>query len=160
MRGTHPAVPGVYLAGIGENWEVYINGELIATQMHLDDAGQVKSGRSMRGVVFPLDKQILREGENTIVFRIAGAYMATDTGFFYSSGYYISDYTEIRSQRDNIITIVFCAIYFFMGLYHLLLFIVRKSAKYNLTYFLYALVIAVYFCSRTSISTCSYWPLP
>ena len=35
LYGENPIAPGMYLAGIGENWEIYINGDLVAKQIYL-----------------------------------------------------------------------------------------------------------------------------
>ena len=143
--------PGLFLAGIGANWEVFINGECVASEIHLDGFGQIRSHRSVRDVDIQLDKSILREGENVIIFRIIGSYEAVSTGLFYSSRYYIGEYADIKMQSIGILTIVFCTIYMFMGAYHLLMYIMRRSARYNLAYCLANVCITVYFISRTSL---------
>jgi len=35
-----PLIPGIFFASIGENWEIFLNGTPIRTEMHLDDEGQ------------------------------------------------------------------------------------------------------------------------
>jgi len=151
LHGVTPVVPGVYLAAIGDNWEVFINGKLVAQEMHLDENRQVIDHRCMRGVNFPVDYSILREGKNYIAFRIVASYHSTDAGLFYSSGYYMGDYSQIKTQSLNIPTIIFATIYIFMGLYHLLLFFMRRTERYNLYYSIFTTAIAVFFISRTPI---------
>ena len=144
-------IPGVYLSGIGDNWEIYVNGSLVKSEMHLDENGQILSHRSMRGVIFPLDKDILRDGTNFMVFRIIAAYNCDDSGLFYSSNYYIGNYSDIGARGSNYLTVVFASVYIFMGIYYLIFFFMRKTGTYNLSYSLFAILIAVYFMARTSV---------
>ena len=151
FHGINPVIPSVYLSGIGDNWEIFINGTKVASQVHLNDDGNITHHRSLRDVSFPIDSNIIKEGGNSIVFRIIAAYDATDSGLFYSSRYYISDYSNARMSSENILTIIFSAIYIFMGLYHFIIFLMRKTEKYNLTYCFFSIIIAIYFVSRTSL---------
>ena len=151
FQAASPAIPGIYLSGIGDNWEIFINGKLVASELHLDENGQILSHRCLRGVNFPLNDEILHQGRNSIVFRIISTYHNTDSGLFYASGYYLGDYSQIKTQSENILTIIFCTIYIFMGLYHLLLFLMREDERYNLIFCLFTTLIATYFISRTPI---------
>ena len=151
FHGKEPIIPGVHLSGIGQNWEVFINGIPVISQIHLDSNRNITSHRSLRDVAFPIDNTILKEGPNTIIFHIVGPYSASDTGLFYTAGYYINDYSDIALRTGNLVTIIFCSLYIFIGLYHLLLFFIRRTTKYNLTFFLFASVTSVFFISRTSI---------
>jgi len=151
MHGMNPVIPGMFLSGIGDNWEVFINGSRVASQIHLDEQDNIISHRSLRDVTFPLDNDILTEGTNSLIFRIIAPYSATDSGLYYSSGYYIGNYSDIKMQSLRIITVIFSTIYLFMGLYHLILFLMRKSDWYNLSYCFVTVAIAIYFVSRTSI---------
>jgi len=148
-KGANAAIPGLYLSGIGTNWEVFINGERVAAEVHLDDNGNIESYRSMRGVNLPINDRLLNEGTNVIVFRIITAYGSTDAGLFYSSGYYIGDYSDIKTRSMNTLTVIFSTIYIFMGMYHLLMFYMRRVDRYNLAYCFFTILIALYFMSRT-----------
>jgi hypothetical protein len=76
-------MPGVFLAGIGDNWEIYLNGTLIQSEMHVDENGKVLSHRSWRGVAFPVEKTLFKLGTNLLVFRIVGAPSCDYTGLYY-----------------------------------------------------------------------------
>ena len=151
FQGINPVIPGMYLAGIGENWEIFINGNRVASEVHLDEDGQIISYRSQRGVNFPVAPEILHEGVNTIIFRIIAAHDSINAGLYYSTGYYIGDYQEIKARSMNILTVILTTIYVVMALYHLLLYVMRRFDRYNLTYALFAIAVAVYFISRTSV---------
>ena len=58
VEGSPPAFPGLYLAAIGDNWEIYLNGTLVRSEMHLDGNNEPKVQRirqhhSEREVFFP-----------------------------------------------------------------------------------------------------------
>ena len=144
-------IPGVYLSGIGDNWEIYINGKLVKAEMHLDENGQILSHRSRRGVIFPLEKDLLHEGQNVIIFHIITAYSNNNSGLFYSANYYISEYSEIGARNSNYLTIIFASVYIFIGLYYLVFFIMRRIDRYNLYYSVFNVLVAIYFISRTPI---------
>ena len=147
---VQPTVPGLFLSGIGDNWEIFVNGHLIASEIHLDENGQIIKHRSIRDVALPIHDEILHAGENYLVFRILASYDSVDAGLFYSSGYYLGDYTQIKMRSMNLLTIIFCSIYIFMGLYHLILFLMQRDKKYNLFYCLFTTLIGIYFLSRTA----------
>ena len=151
LYASSPIMPGLHLSGIGENWEIFINGTTIASQDHRDGRGMITSYRSQRDVTIPFDRDLLREGQNTIVFRIIAAYDSYDAGLFYASGYYLGDYTLMKTRSISISTIIFSAIYLFMGIYHLLLYLTRQADRHNLLYFCFTILLTTYFCSRTSI---------
>jgi hypothetical protein len=42
INGTVSVIPGIYFAGIGEAWEVFFNGKLILSELHLSAVGTVQ----------------------------------------------------------------------------------------------------------------------
>jgi len=142
---------GLSLSGIGENWEVYINGTLVASAMHRDTSGFINFYRSQRSVHCPISRDVLLPGVNTIVFHIAASYHSSSAGLFYASGYYIGNYAEIVTRATSPSTIILCSIYIFMGLYHLLVYLMRRTERYNLSYCFFTITSAMYFLSRTSL---------
>jgi signal transduction histidine kinase len=143
--------PGLFLAGIGDNWEIYLNGRIVKSNIHLDAEGRIITHRAWRDVVIPLDRDILKPGTNSLIFRIIGSPSDKKTGLFYSSPYYIGEYSSAIVQRVSLITMMFCAVYVFVGIYHLLLFFMRRNNKYNLAYGFFSITIALYFLSRTAL---------
>ncbi|MDR2826023.1 MAG: response regulator [Deltaproteobacteria bacterium] len=145
---NNPVTPGLYLAGIGENWEVYINGNAIAKNLHLNPEGDILSFRSKRGVSIPFDRRALVEGENFLTIHILGASSSAYTGLFYTAPYYIGDFKRVSSRSENLQTIALCAVYIFLGIYHIILYLLRKTDVYNLLCGLFACIAAVYFFAR------------
>ncbi|HET7839486.1 MAG TPA: histidine kinase, partial [Rectinemataceae bacterium] len=112
-------VPGISFAGLGDNWEVYLNGSLVKSEMHLSDKGGIALHRSMRGVHFPLDPRLLREGQNILALRIVADPSFLPSGFNQASPYYIDDYERIEAANADIWPMILIGLYLFIGLYHI-----------------------------------------
>ncbi|MDR3192059.1 MAG: histidine kinase, partial [Treponema sp.] len=101
LRGKKPVQPGLFLAALGNNWEVFFNGRLIRSEAHLDDDGQIKSGRGWRYISLPLDSSLFVPGTNMLAFRIIGAPNADTTGLWYEEPYYIGEYQAILKNHNE-----------------------------------------------------------
>jgi signal transduction histidine kinase/CheY-like chemotaxis protein len=143
--------PGIFFAGLGDNWAVYINGKPVNIELNFDIDGHLTAHRSQRSINFPLDRMLLKEGANTMVLRIVGTPGGSTTGFFYSSPYYIGNYENTSEQANPMLTIVFCTVYIFLGLYHMLLYFMRRTDSFNLMYGIFSVLVAIYFISRSAI---------
>jgi signal transduction histidine kinase/DNA-binding NarL/FixJ family response regulator/HPt (histidine-containing phosphotransfer) domain-containing protein len=141
--------PGLFLASLGDNWEIFLNGESVKAEIHLDAEGQIRSHRAWRSVFFPLNKFLFTPGVNLLTLRIVGGPDYESTGMFYPEPYYIADYALIVQRNDETIAIALCGVYVFMGLYHLLLFLGRPKERYNLDYCVLSVVIGIYLLLRT-----------
>jgi signal transduction histidine kinase len=150
IRGERPFQPGVFLAALGNNWEIFFNGRLVKSELHLDGDGQIKSGRCLRYVSFPLDSSAFVRGTNVLAFRIVGPPNSDTTGLWYENPYYISDYGTIRKNHDESLVIAVCSVYFFVGLYHFLLFLSRPKDRYNLYYCFFSILLGIYFLMRSN----------
>ncbi|MDR1203893.1 MAG: response regulator [Peptococcaceae bacterium] len=151
LREDVSVTPGIFLAGIGDNWEIYLNGSLIRSEMYLDENGNILSHRSLRYVRFSVNPILFQPGTNLLAFRILGPPSSHDTGLFYTSPYYIDHYTSIENRHASHITMVFLSVYVFVGLYHLLLYSMRRDEIYNLYYSLFSIFVGVYCVVRDPI---------
>ena len=143
------ALLAMKLATIGENWEIYLNGTRIRQEMHLNDDGSIAKIRVMRDVIAPLDPRLLAEGRNILSFKIVGDPTYDDTGFYQSGPYIIDEYQKILDENSETLTIILLSLYFFVGLYHIYLFIRRRSEPYNLFYGVFSVLLFVYLFMRT-----------
>jgi signal transduction histidine kinase/CheY-like chemotaxis protein len=146
--GDISLMPGIYLAYIGDNWEIFLNGRLIRSELYLDEDGWISSGRSWRSVFFPVDKRLFHAGQNVLAFRILGDPTYDATGLYYQSPYYIEDYSFIESRHSDVLIIICCSIYIFMGLYHLLLYVGLKREAYYLYYAFFSMLLGFYALAR------------
>ncbi|MDR2745907.1 MAG: response regulator [Treponema sp.] len=151
IRGDLPVFPGLFLSGIGDNWEIYLNGTCAASQVFLDAGGRIRDHRARRGVALPLGRELFREGENYLVMRIIGSPSYDSNGLFYVSPYYIDDYRIASVQAQDQGTLICSTVYVFVGLLHLLLFYMRRKVLYNLYYGLFSIAVGIYFICRNPI---------
>ncbi|MDR1175829.1 MAG: response regulator [Treponema sp.] len=150
INGDGAAIPGIYLASIGDNWEVYLNGTLVKSEMYPDENGALKTHRAWRYPRFPVQPGLFRPGTNILAFRIYGDPNYTDTGFYYSINYYIDDYDQIERNHNESFFIFFYGIYIFVGIYHFMLYMMRREDLHNLYYCLFSGGIGIYFILRTN----------
>ncbi|MDR1932796.1 MAG: hypothetical protein LBQ57_08260, partial [Spirochaetales bacterium] len=151
LYGDNPIAPGIYLAGIGENWEIYINGDPIVKQRYLNTRNEITSFRSQRDVRIPFDKRFLNMGQNILIIHIIGARSSDETGLFYVSPYYIGDYTKISGAGGSFFTVAMCTVYIFLGIYHILLYFLRRTDSYNLIFGIFSGLAAAYFFTRSPV---------
>jgi signal transduction histidine kinase/CheY-like chemotaxis protein len=150
LYGEGSIIPGIYLASIGDNWEVYLNGTLVKSEMHLDENGALKTHRAWRYPRFPVRNDLFRPGTNILAFRVCGDPNYENIGFYYSSNYYIDDYTHIEREHNESFLLFFYGIYIFVGVYHFILYMMRRKDLHNLYYSLFSGGIGVYFILRTN----------
>lgn len=148
-RLRQPKMLGLYLASIGINWEVYVNGHVIRREMHVSEAGEILTQRALRDELIAIDPRILRAGQNILAFKIIGDPTYTRTGFYLGKPFEIDDYEKLRDRHSEIISLVLLSLYFLVGLYHLLLFIGRPKEKSNLLFGLFSALLAFYLYART-----------
>ncbi len=142
-------VPGLYIKRIAFNWEIYINGRLIKSEMHRDKDGSLNRLCSYRNVLIDINPRYLNTGRNILAFRIVGDPTHVNTGLLSGGPHLIGDYVELESFRSETVILILVFIYIFVGLYHLLLFYNRRSEQYNLFFGLLTIDISFYFFSRT-----------
>jgi len=146
-------LPGFFFACIGENWEIFFNGKLVRSEIHLDESGGIMEGRTWRDVYFPLDKSLAVLGANVLSIRIIGDPSYDGTGFYYASPYYLDDYRVIEKRQQNILLPVLFGIAGFTGMYYLMIFfsVRRKQEIFNLYYGIFAILFCVYSIVRTGL---------
>jgi DNA-binding CsgD family transcriptional regulator len=126
-----PIIPCLYLATIGINWEIYLNGTLIKREMHLTD-GRITEEHYERNVIIPINSKLLQKGGNVLVFRIVGDPTDYTTGFTYQSPYYIADYDYITGKHNETAQIILISILVILWIYHFLFFAIFRENRYSL----------------------------
>jgi len=147
LNGNISVVPGFYFAGIGENWEVYFNGKLILSEMHLDETGRIKERRTWNAVSFPVDGALVYPGTNILALRILGDPTYRGTGLYFSSApIYMENYKNIESGHFDYLYIFLCGFFAFTGLYYLMLFfsVQEKTEIFNLYFGIFSILLGVY----------------
>jgi signal transduction histidine kinase/CheY-like chemotaxis protein/HPt (histidine-containing phosphotransfer) domain-containing protein len=146
IDGHH--IPGMYLAWLGDNWAIFLNGVEILAEVHLDTEGQIHTHSNWRNIYFPVDKSLFLPGTNVLAFRIIGAPNYAGTGFYYVGPYYFSDYHEIITKHGGSSTVALSAIYVFVGIYHFLLYLGRRKERHYFYYSLFSVMLGIYTFTR------------
>jgi len=152
MDADMPIVPCLYLASIGINWEIYLNGTLIKKEMHLIEQGgrrRITEQHYERNVIIPISGSLLKKGGNILAFRIVGDPTDYTCGFVYTSPYYIADYNFIMRKHNEIDRIIVILILLLLGAYHFLFFAIYRENRYNLAYGFFSFGMGLYYLLRT-----------
>jgi len=142
-----PIIPCLYLATIGINWEIYLNGTLIKREMHLTD-GRIIEEHYERNVIIPINSKLLQKGGNVLVFRIVGDPTDYTTGFTYQSPYYIADYDYITRKHNETAQIILISILVILWVYHFLFFAIFRENRYSLLCGIFFLGMGLYYLLR------------
>jgi signal transduction histidine kinase/DNA-binding response OmpR family regulator len=144
-------LPGLVLASISDNWEIYMNGYLISRELHLNDAGEIVRHKNLHNYSVPFDKNYMSEGENTLVIHIATVPNYEDSGLYFNGDYYIDNYNSIRSEQADFFMLFLVGISFFMAFYTLMIYVNNKSERYYLYFAAADLLLAVYIFMNTAM---------
>jgi len=142
---------GLFLASVGQNWQIYLNGSLVRDEAFTSGDGTMRVERSVRGALVELDARYLRRGRNQLSIMIAGDPRNAATGLSAGGPYLIDAYGTLESTRREGLKLMLIGIYFFFGLYHAILFASRPKARSYLYFAIAAGLLAVYLFCRTYI---------
>jgi len=143
-----PIIPCLYLATIGINWEIYLNGTMIKKEMYLVD-GRIMEEHYDRDVIVPINSSLLKKGENILVFHIVGDPTDYTTGFTYQFPYYIAEYAYIMRAHSEVDQIIIISILAILGIYHFLFSAIFRENRYNLTCGFFTFGMGLYYLWRT-----------
>ncbi|MDR0313740.1 MAG: histidine kinase, partial [Treponema sp.] len=148
---ANPAlIPGIFLAYIGENWEIFFNGVSVLSEIHLKESGQINERRTWRSVYFPIDRTFIVPGTNILALRIIGDPTHLMTGLSYNAPHYMDDYQLIEQRQNKLPLILLCGIFGFTGVYYLAIFLSlrKKDEIFNLYFGIYSILICMFVATR------------
>jgi diguanylate cyclase (GGDEF)-like protein len=149
----------LYLAEVGENWAVFLNGKEIYHEVFVGKNGRIIINRTIQRALVPIPNNLLIYGENTLVFRIIGNADVSRwlsgmmPGFSMSSGYVINETKDLIIQRslNEAISWFQIGVYFFFGVLQFSLYLRRKEKYYH--YFgMFLITCIIYSFSLSNIS--------
>ncbi|MDR0447844.1 MAG: helix-turn-helix domain-containing protein [Treponema sp.] len=152
LRANPAVLPGLYFAAIGENWEIYLNGTLVRSHMHLDDESQIIERRRWRHVYFPMDSSLIVPGTNILALRIIGDPAHLYTGLAHKP-HYLDDYHFIENRHRNILYLVLCAFFGLTCIVYLMIFLTnrKKSELFNLYFSIFSMMLFIFTIANHSI---------
>ncbi|HNL53989.1 MAG TPA: SpoIIE family protein phosphatase [Turneriella sp.] len=143
---------GLRLGSIADNWQIFLNGTLIAQAWHADAANsKITVHRAVRDAVFELPAALLVPGENLLAFRLAGDAGSAEIGFFLGQPYEVDFLRNLLQKRSETVVLILICLYLAVGFYHLLLYSRRQQESYNLYFALFCIGLFIYLFTRTSV---------
>ncbi len=142
--------PGIRLGEIGEVFEIYLNGRLIVKEGVASNE-EVQLHRTVRGTVWPVNAGCLKEKNNRLVIKIQGDPRYDHTGFYLTQRYDFGFFDELMTLREDRMSWILIALYFFTGAYHLLLYMKRRKENYNFYFGGFCVLLFIYLMTRTDI---------
>ncbi len=143
-------------SGIGETWEVYLNGEKIRDEFGFEK-NEIKKYKTQRNAVITIPYGLLKE-ENILTIHLAG-YAPTSflspnilLGLRFKEGYILDYEKKILESVEQTSLLLFNAVYIFFGLYHLFFFVRWTEKKYNLYFGIFSISISTYFLAFSNIA--------
>ena len=141
----------LYLAEIGGNWAVYLNGQEIRSEVFLSAKGEILIHRTIQKATIPIPASAIREGTNTLVLRIIGH---SDTsslitrmlpGLSMSSGYLITDTKELmaNSSINGAVSWFQIGVYLFFAIFQFSMYY-RKRETYNHYFGMFLITCVIY----------------
>jgi anti-sigma regulatory factor (Ser/Thr protein kinase)/PAS domain-containing protein len=142
--------PGLYIHRMGNNWEIYLNGKLIKSEVHLDNDGNIIKKRNLRHIHILFNSQYLKQGKNILAVRIIGDPTNIENGISLFP-VYIDENESIMANASEITTLMLIFTYLVFGVYHIFLYINNRKELYNLFFGLVSLEFFLYIFFRTHI---------
>jgi tetratricopeptide (TPR) repeat protein len=146
---NYPKHAGIRFGEIGEVFEIYLNGNLIAKEGEIKD-GKVFFHRTVRGVVYQVPKEFMKANNNQLLVKLSGHPKFDHTGFYLTRYYDFGLYDNIKYDEQDRVTLALLTVYLTVGLYHLFLFYRRRIEVYNFYYGAFSFIVAVYIYTRSS----------
>jgi PAS domain S-box-containing protein len=140
---------GIYLAQIGVNWEIFLNGESIRREIYIGNDGLIRTSKNLRDIIVYIPPRLLKEGTNILTIKIIGDPAYRETGLYLSGDYLVDDYDNLIRKNSEMLPMILIFIYLFIGIYHIFLFLKRTAEKYNLFYGLFSVTLFSYILSRS-----------
>jgi signal transduction histidine kinase/CheY-like chemotaxis protein len=144
--------PGLYLASIADNWEIWMNGTLVSSNVSMDGNGRIVDHKNTQQAAISFGQSNLIVGNNTMVIRIHSDPSYTDTGLYYAGPYYIDDYENIAQSNSDLLLTIIVGAYVFSAFLNILLFLGSPKDRYHAYFAIETLLFAVYTMMNTSIA--------
>jgi len=141
---------GLFLAQIGLNWEIFINGKSIRKEIFLRKDGSIKEERAVRNHLVHIKKQFINYGKNILAIHIIGDPSDDRTGLFMTKGYIIDNYTNLIQKSSDRIELMFIAVYIFVALTYLIIYLHRREDSFYLFFGSAIIMISIYLFSRST----------
>lgn len=135
---------------IGEGWAVYLNGNLIRSELYTGANASLGARRVLRDVVISLDKRYIVMGRNIVAFHIVGDPGDSRTGISGHRSILLGSYSQLAGRTAEALDIALIGIYVLFAIYHFVLFASRPRHRAYLYYGLGALLFGAFLFVRSA----------
>lgn len=136
-------VYGIFLERIGINWEIYLNGQLLKSEMYLDSSGRVAIHKATRYPLVPIPSEFFKQGENHLYIRITGDIRDTYLAVFLDSPE-IDIVENLTFRQFDVLRFIIQTSYLILALLYFILFILHPEQKFNLWFSFGLLLYGLY----------------
>ncbi|MFQ3546907.1 MAG: hypothetical protein SNJ56_01090 [Termitinemataceae bacterium] len=144
-------MPALFLASIGDNWEIYLNGTVIKSEIHIGKDGSIESHRFYKNLVIPFEYHLLKQGENLLTLHIYGSSALLFSGLYASGPYLLGSYDDLKYLHSPIPDTVASLLFIFVGIFIIISFSFRGSLLHSMYFGLFAVVVGLYLLFRQPI---------
>ena len=149
-----PEPLGIFFHGIGENYELFLNGRSILREAHPIQNGRLSRVKTVDGLII-IPNNLFKEGDNILSVHLYGYAPVTGLdknrhlGLLFTDGYFIAPYTQILNARDTTVTLLLNGAIALFGLFYLFVFIKTRRYPFYLYFALFSLITSLYQFHRT-----------
>ncbi|GHU44147.1 hypothetical protein FACS1894111_10940 [Clostridia bacterium] len=142
----------LYIPGIADNYEVYLNGNLLWKDVQLTEDGSIAVHKNKRGLTIPFDRENLQSGQNSLMIHVYVPSGYSRGGLYYNNGMYIDDYRSIQRLHSDIDLLFLISVHIFLAFYSILVLISGNKEKYYLWFAMTNFFFAGYMLLRTHVA--------
>lgn len=145
-----PRPLAIFFPAIGENWEVYLNGNLIHHEIHIDKDGDIAINRTLVNAVIPFNKSLLKSSKNILVIHFVGYSPVLpildnpDLGFARVNGYKIDSLDRINWENSEILNMYMNGMTILFGIFFIVFYFITKE-RYNIYNGFLCLMVSIRF---------------
>ncbi len=145
---AHAPAEELLLRTIGLEWRIYLNGTLV----HERSAGELNGAQArpihQRSLHLMLPTTGFRPGLNTLLIEVRGDPSLDLTGLSDSGPYEIRSYVETPIRWRETADLALTGLYLLIGVFHILLYWLRREEKPSLYFGLFSIDVFFYFAAR------------
>ena len=138
----------LHIAMIGQNFEVFINGNPVRSEINLNSDGNINKYRTLKNLNILIDSRHLKPGMNVLSFRIICDQLSYEGGIHDLTDFSIYPFSE-KEPLSGKITGSLIALYLFIGLYQLFIFLYKRNDQYTLYFGLLSILLSAYIFIRS-----------
>ncbi|GHU44205.1 hypothetical protein FACS1894111_11110 [Clostridia bacterium] len=122
-------LPQIALHNISDNYEVFINGHKIVSELYLDDKDSIRLHKQKHLLSRAFNSDYIHEGANRLTLRIFGDPASSEIGINSTNAYI--DSTEIVENNESpAINILMIGMYLFIGAFYLINSMLQREKHY------------------------------